>query len=128
MQFGDFHDGRSSNPSSTPSSHPLAQSHRAPSSNPQLSAPPLTSGFNSLGLSMYTSMSGQIGQTGQTGHNFIPPPTYQQVEAGSPDAGVTVDWTPGRDDSLAHRRSSTPNVQEDGESFGIKKRSQSGVY
>ncbi len=124
MQFGDFHDGRSSNPSNTQPSHPLTQSHRAIPSNPQPSAPPLTSGFDSLGLSMYTSMSGQ---TGQTGHHFIPPPTYQQVEAGSPDTGVTVDWTPGRDDNLARRRSSTPNVQTD-ESLGIKKRSQSGVY
>lgn len=78
---------------------------------------------------MYTSMSsGQTGLTGSASTDFVPPPTYQQVEAGSPDAGITVDWMPGGEEGPALRRSSTPNVSTDSETRGLKKRPQSGVY
>ena len=121
----DFLDGRSTQLRPQPF-HPLAQTHRADPISTQPSAPPRTSGFESLGYSMYTTPA-NAGQTGQTSQqqgypsNFVPPPTYQQVEAGSPDAGVTVDWTPGPNSS------STPNVQEEDDSWGAKKR-LSGTY
>ena len=110
--FQDFPDGHSSNRSTQPP-HPLSQSHRANPIDPHPSAPPRTTGFDNLGFSMYTSMSGQTGMTSSASTDFVPPPTYQQVEAGSPDAGVTVDWTPGAEEGTGPRRSSTPNMSTD---------------
>ena len=65
--------------------------------------------------------------------NFIPPPSYQQVASGSPDAGITVDGNPGGmfewggSDGVIPKSSSTPNVQ-DNSTIGIRQRPNSGTY
>lgn len=160
LEFGgfDFPDGRSSRPRTQAAPHPLSTAHRAPSINPQPSAPPMELEFESGDFSTYQTgtTSGQTGfgsrqteqifsETGeQTVHhpdrqgftpNFIPPPSYQQVASGSPDAGVTVEGTPGgtfewggRDGGIIPKSSSTPNVQDNNSTSGIRQRPNSGTY
>lgn len=78
---------------------------------------------------MYTSV-GQTSFPDQTSSSgYIPLPTYQQVETGSPAAGVVLDWTPpGREEGPVPERSSTPNVESGSETWGMKKRPSSGIY
>lgn len=145
LEFGglDFPDGRPSRPRPQPIPHPLSTTYRAETINPQPSVPPLESVPEGMGRSadqtrfMLTQPSENYNQENRydNGHeftpNFLPPPSYQQVESGSPGTGVTVECVP-RDvleweERVIPRRSSTSNVQ-DNPANGLRQRPKSDIY